>query len=200
MGTVEKKLRRGATLVFFDESGYSLTPFLTRTWARKGTVPVLEHALGKWEKLSVISAVAVDLHRGKLRARLFFRMLPGKAFRGTHVAAFYRQLTRHLRGEVFLVGDNARQHHSKAAQAFEDQHPRFHLVFLPPYCPELNPDEGVWNWSKTKDLVNACPANSPSMKKQVLGSMRRIQRRGRVLRWCLAATELPWGRLLNQGV
>lgn len=200
LGAFKKNLRRGATLLFCDESGYALIPFLVRTWARAGTIPVLRHPFGTWDKLSVTSAVALRLRRGRLELDLYFRTLPDAAFTNEDIAAWLAQLARHLRGRVDVVWDNASQHKGAHLREWFTAHPRFTRVPLPPYCPELNPDEGVWNWSKTKALGNAAARDSGDLLRLVRRSLRQLRHRKDVLAWCLAKSELPWGRLLNQRV
>ncbi|MFC3804408.1 IS630 family transposase [Cohnella sp. GCM10012308] len=73
------------------------------------------------------------------------------------VAAFVRFLEDLLgaypTGKIALILDNGRIHHATALQPFLAKHPRLHLVFLPPYSPNLNPVEGLWLWLKA-DVVN----------------------------------------------
>lgn len=198
VGPSPKKLIRGATLLFLDESGFSLTPFVVKTWSPEGETPTLVHSFGRWEKLSAISGVAVRLRHGRLEAKVYFRLLPGRAVRGQDVAGFLRQAGRHVRGGVIVVWDNAGQHRGPALRRFFDGHVRFDAVPLPPYCPELNPDEGVWSWVKSKDLANLCPRDDEDLVHRVRGSLRRMQRRTVLARGCLRASELPWGSLLTQ--
>lgn len=193
-----KKLRRGTTLLFLDESGFRLTPYVARTWSPEGETPTLVHSFGPWEKLSAISGVAVRLRHGRLEAKVYFRLLPRRTVRGRDVAAFLRQAGRHVRGQVIVVWDNAGQHRGPALRSFFASRARFEAVPLPPYCPELNPDEGVWSWVKSKDLANLCPEDDEDLVRRVRGSMRRMQRRTDLARGCLKASELPWGSLLTQ--
>lgn len=197
MGGGPKKLIRGATLAFEDESGFALTPYVARTWSPVGTPATLRHAFGRYEKLSAISAVAVRLRRGRLEAELYFRLLPRKAVGGRDVADFLRQLGRHAHGRVIVVWDNAGQHRGPALRTFLARRPRFEIVPLPPYCPELNPDEDVWAWVKSKDLANLCAVDDEDLVHRVRGSLRRMQRRPGLLQGALRGSELPWGRLLN---
>ena len=44
------------TLVFIDESGFSLKPTVTRTWAVRGQTPIIT-AKASWDKLSTIGAI-----------------------------------------------------------------------------------------------------------------------------------------------
>jgi putative transposase len=197
VGGDSKKLLAGDTVVLEDESGFSLTPYVARTWSPAGTPATLVHAFGRWEKLSAISAVAVRLRHGRLEAKLYFRLLPRRAVGSRDVADFLRQLARHLDGHVIVVWDNAGQHRGKALRAFLACRPRFEIVPLPPYCPELNPDEGVWSWVKSKDLANLCALDDEDLLRRVRGSLRRMQRRPRLLEGALRGSELPWGELLN---
>jgi len=45
---------------------------------------------------------------------------------------------------ILLIGDRASWHKGKPLQARLTNHPRLHLFYLPPACPELNPQEHVW--------------------------------------------------------
>lgn len=73
------------------------------------------------------------------------------------VAAFIRFLRDLLMaypsGKIAMVLDNSRIHHATELQPFLKKHDRLHLVFLPPYSPNLNPVEGLWLWLKA-DVVN----------------------------------------------
>lgn len=189
-----KKLIAGATLLFPDESGFALTPLVVRTWSPVGRPVVLVHAFGAWEKLSAISAVAVRLRHGRLEAEIYFRLLPGRAARNRDLAGFLRQVGRHLGGRIIVVWDNAGQHRGPALRAFLERHPRFEVVRLPPYCPELNPDEDVWNWVK-RDLANLCALDDEDLVRHVRRSLRRMQRREGLAEGCLRESELPWGNL-----
>jgi hypothetical protein len=42
---------------------------------------------------------------------------------------------------VYVVADNCKIHKAAAVQRWLQQHPRFHLLFLPTYCPRANPIE-----------------------------------------------------------
>ena len=75
---------------------------------------------------------------------------------GEHFAAFLESLLTEVYPHqvVLLVLDNASVHKTAAVQAtlsvFEH---RVQAIFLPPYCPELNPIERFWR--HLKDLVYA---------------------------------------------
>lgn len=46
-------------------------------------------------------------------------------------------------GDLVIILDNFRSHHANLTRDFADQN-QIHLVFLPPYSPDLNPIEYIW--------------------------------------------------------
>lgn len=49
-----------------------------------------------------------------------------------------------------MILDNSRIHHAAELQPFLKKHPHLHLVFLPPYSPNLNPVEGFMAMVKSR--------------------------------------------------
>lgn len=45
---------------------------------------------------------------------------------------------------ILLLWDRATWHHGAEMRAFLASHPRLEIMWLPPGCPELNPQEHVW--------------------------------------------------------
>ena len=59
--------------------------------------------------------------------------------------------------KIFLIVDNLKAHKSKAVNAWAEAHKdRIELFFLPPYSPDLNPDEYVNRALKT-DIRSRAP-------------------------------------------
>ncbi len=86
-------------------------------------------------------------------------------------------------GNLLISWDGAPIHRSKAVQAFlaEGAAKRLHLEQLPGYAPDLNPDEGVWNWLKRVALKNQCFPNLSSLERAVLQAMDALRSRRDVL-------------------
>ena len=57
-------------------------------------------------------------------------------------------------GKVYMVLDNAKYHHARLVKNWLLNHPRFHLVFLPPYSPNLNLIERLWRFFHQKVTNN----------------------------------------------
>lgn len=180
-----------------DESGYSLIPIIIHTWALKGTVPSLHHSWSSRKKISVISGIAVQYKEKKLSTNAYFRIHPKISISSKEVVEFLHQINHQIDGNIILVWDNLSTHKSRRVKKFLKRHSRFESIYLPPYCPELNPDEGVWNWTKTKDLANASPENFEVMAHDVRASLRKFQHRKTLHLGCLKDTELTWGLLLD---
>ncbi len=53
---------------------------------------------------------------------------------------------------------------------------RMELFFLPPYSPELNPDEYVWNDLKNNSLGRKAITSIEEMKREVISYHRFIQK------------------------
>lgn len=89
--------------------------------------------------------------------RLVTRRESGR-FDGQTYWDFLRQLERCSRvsgKRVVVIADNAKYHHAKLHAAWRQaQKPKFHLHFLPPYSPQLNPIERVWKLARRTCLHN----------------------------------------------
>ncbi len=53
---------------------------------------------------------------------------------------------------------------------------RLRLFFLPPYSPELNPDELVWNHLKTHGVRKRLLQTPAELRRYVLSHLRSLQR------------------------
>lgn len=57
---------------------------------------------------------------------------------------------KQLTGEIYLIVDNASYNHSYVLALFLQDHPRIHLIYLPPYSPNLNIIERLWKFFHEK--------------------------------------------------
>src|SRR5712671_1691304 len=87
---------------------------------------------------------AVRLRDGKFR----FSRETGK-FNAVTFLAFLKRLRRTsipAGRRVVVITDNAKYHHARLHKEWRENHAEdFALEYLPPYSPELNPIERVWN-------------------------------------------------------
>jgi transposase len=147
--------RRRAHIVLIDESGFLLSPLVRRTLAPRGQTPVLKTWGGHRERVSATAALTISPRRRRLG--LFFGTYPKAFVNQQRAADFLRRLLRHLRGPVIVVWDGGPMHKGDAIRAVQRDFPRLSLERLPPYTPELNPVEYLWNHLKYGVLSNFMP-------------------------------------------
>lgn len=159
--------RRKADIYFGDEAGVRSDQHAGRTWGIKGKTPVVS-STGARFGMNLISAISP---RGQMR----FMVVTGRVG-ARETIQFIRRLLYGQKREIFLILDNHPAHKAKAVSRFvESLKGRLRLFFLPPYAPERNPDEYVWN--DLKHHVGRSGVKGPeSLRKTVLGRLRHISK------------------------
>jgi len=159
--------KEGATVYFADESGIRSDYHRGTTWAPKGETPLVE-VTGRRFSLNMISAISPS---GKMRFMINEGTTTAKVF-----IEFLKRLLIGTDKPVFLIVDGHPTHKSKMVKEFVNKtEGKLQLFFLPPYAPQLNPDEVVWAHVKhsiSKRLVQS----KEDMKELALSALRRIQK------------------------
>jgi len=126
--------KEGALLLFGDEMGVRAGQTAGKTYSPRGQRAIVK-LTGKRFSANVISAVGAD-------GTLVFDVFQGTCDE-LRFMDFLDKLLAHFpeRNKIFLILDNAKFHKSAAIDLWLEDHPRLELFFLPPYAPELNPDE-----------------------------------------------------------
>lgn len=128
---------------------------MRRSLAPRGKTPVIKVPGRKRQKVSLIAALSVA--PGRNRIGLYFRSFPGGHITQVEAAGFMRHVLRHLRGPVHVVWDRGNTHKGPAIRRLHADYPRLTSHWLPPYAPELNPVEHVWNHLKYGAGANYLP-------------------------------------------
>lgn len=127
---------QGASVFFADEAGIRSDYHSGTTWAPVGRTPVI---LGTGNRVSVNMASAVSA-RGALHFMLFEGSMNAARF-----IEFLKMLLHDAGGKIFVIVDRSPAHTAKKVSEFvESTEGQLRLFFLPPYSPELNPDEWIW--------------------------------------------------------
>jgi transposase len=184
-----KKSETGAHLVFLDESGFLMAPLLRRTQAPRGKTPILKQKASHRDHVSAISALSYSPIRNL--PCLYFQTLPEGHFNNERVAAFVRQLLRHLRGSVILVWDRGNMHKGPSIRQLQADFPRLSLELLPPYAPHLNPVEALWNYLKYDELANYAPTGVDELDQTLIAQFQDVRRNRRRLQTFYSIAELP---------
>lgn len=165
-------------MVWVDESGFYLLPAVQRTYAPVGQTPVLRHRLTN-DHLSAISGITSG---GKL-----YMQVQDKSFRSHGVVRFLKHLMHHIPGKLLIIWDGAPIHRSREIKDFltNGATERIHLMRLPSYAPELNPDEGVWNYLKRVELTNLCCRDLDHLRSELRKAKKRLQRKPHIIQACV---------------
>jgi transposase len=153
--------------VFVDESGFLLQPLNRRTWAPRGKTPI-QHAWDRHDRLSVIAALAYRPRSGRLSLSF---SIHDHNIKAPDFLEFLFQLRRELRRPVILVCDRLNVHRSAIRRLHEKGADWLKVEWLPPYAPDLNPVEAVWNHAKYADLPNYVPEDSSELYDLVAESL-----------------------------
>lgn len=163
----------GATIYFADEAGIRSDYHTGTTWAPVGETPVVS-VTGRRFSLNMISAVSP---RGDFRFMIHEGSVTSSTFK-----EFLSRLMIGATKPVFVVVDGHPIHKSKLVKDTVTSHNgQLRLFYLPPYSPQLNPDEQVWAHVK-RQVSRRLVQNSTDMKKLALGALRRIQKLPKLVR------------------
>lgn len=105
---------------------------------------------------------------------------------------FLRHLLRTVRGPLVLVHDNGNMHRGQPVRDLRHDSARLHLHDFPPYAPELNPVEYLWNWCKDKRLCNFVPHDLRELDDAACGCLEDVRQDQQRLRSFFESSPLPW--------
>lgn len=163
-----KKLaqKEQADIYFEDEAGVRSDYHRGTTWAVRGDTPVIS-TTGARFSMQMISAITA---RGKMKFMTHSGKVNAKIF-----CEFLKRLMHNVTNKIFLIVDGHPVHRSTSVKKFvQSTNGRLRLFYLPPYSPELNPDELVWNNVKSK--VGRSSIKGPDdLEIKVRGCLRSLQ-------------------------
>lgn len=178
--------REGAEIFFADEAGVRSDYHSGTTWGRRGQTPVVS-STGTRFGANLLSAVSA---RGQLR----FMVAKGRVSAAVFIA-FLKRLLVNAPGPIFLIVDGHPAHRAKSVERFvAAQGGSLALFFLPPYSPELNPDEHVWNNLKTHGLGRKLMTSLAEMRQMVRSHLRRLQKMPALVRSFFSAPTTRYAR------
>lgn len=161
--------RAGAQLLWGDEMGLRFDHAAGRSYGTRGKTPVVP-GTGQRFSASVISAIS---NRGRLNFMVFSGRFNARLF-----IAFMKRLIRQVGRMVFLIVDGHPVHRARAVKDWLARHAdEIALYYLPPYSPELNPDELLNQDVKTNALGRRRPTNRDELISDTRSYLRRRQRR-----------------------
>lgn len=133
---LQRAKNQGALVLFGDEAGVRSDYHTGTTWGQIGQTPVVRRSADR-VSVQMISAIGLNgsmqfmVHEGSTTAEVFLR--------------FLQQLMLDAKQPIILVVDGHSIHKAKLVKEYVAfTQGQLELVYLPPYSPQLNPDEQVW--------------------------------------------------------
>ena len=159
-----------ARIYWLDEMGLRSDHQAGRSWGRRGETPVV-WGTGLRFSCHMISAIT---NRGRLAFMIFRQRFTARVF--VNFLRRLLRLTRKSGKKVILIADGHPVHKSRLVDRWLAKHSSHIRIFwLPPYSPELNPDELLNQDVKTNALGRVRPADLREMMGHVRSYLRITQ-------------------------
>jgi transposase len=156
-----------AEIHWCDETGCQNESNYVRGYAPKGQTPVLPFGNEKL-RVNMISSIT---NQGKLRF-MFCR----ESIKKEQFLIFLKRLVKGSKRKIFLIVDNLKAHHAVIVQDWLREHKNeIELFFLPPYCPEYNPDEYLNGNLKREMAKKDCAKNEDQLESNARSIMKTLQ-------------------------
>jgi transposase len=160
-----RALKEKAIIYFGDETGMRSDHQAGRSYAPSGETPVIKKT-GQRFSLNMISAIS---NKGHLQ----FMLLDGR-FNGDVFISFLKRMIKYSREKIYFITDGHPAHKTKRLNEWlEENKTRIEVFFLPPYSPELNPQEYVNQDVKTNIIGKKRPINKEQMRENVEDFMQK---------------------------
>ena len=160
---------QGADIYFGDAAHIRSDHHSGRTWGKKGETPIVV-STGARHGMSLISAITA---KGKMR----FMIKEKGGVNSDVFIEFLKRLVVGSKRKIFLILDRGPAHISKKTKAFvATVKDKLQIFYLPPYAPDTNPDELVWQHLKDDTVGRMVTSSKSDFKHHVVSSMRRLQK------------------------
>ena len=166
---IRKQARAAKAEIYWeDEMGLRSDHAAGRSYAPRGQTPAIPTS-GNRFGCNLVSAIT---NRGRLYFSVFRGSFTTKVF-----LEFLRRLVKQVKRKVFLILDGHPVHRARAVTHWLARHTERIRVFrLPPYSPELNPDEYLNQDVKTNAAGRQRPRDADEMMGNIRGYLRSTQR------------------------
>src|SRR5487761_1351950 len=167
----ERARQEDAEIFFADEASVKTNHHAGTTWAPVGQTPLIEVSSGKREAVNMVSAISP---RGQVRFQVDVGRMNADRF-----IKFLKALLKSVPDKkIFLIADGSSVHKAKKVKAFIESTDgdRIEMFILPPYSPELNPDEWVWNNVKNSRIGRQIVQSRDDLKAKAISALRRLQK------------------------
>lgn len=174
---IKKRAKKQKAYIYWaDETTIQAGDVRGRGYAPKGKTPTVRRTARR-TNVSMVSAITSQ-------GKVYWKLYEGSINSGKFLE-FARHLIRNKRHKVFLILDNASPHRSLILKEWAAKNSgKIELNYLPPYSPDLNPDEHT-----NADVKQGVGARRPKKTKEELAAateahMRMLKRTpGRIVKY-----------------
>ena len=159
--------KQGAGIFWLDEAAIRSDDPLQRTWGLKGQTPVVKTS-GQRQSINAISALSnkggfwYHLYTGRFNADKFIDCL--------------KDFMKYRKKPVFMIMDGHPVHKARKVEDYiASLNGKLSLFLLPPYAPDLNPDELVWNQMRHLGTSKKPLKKGESLKKRAANDLQSIK-------------------------
>lgn len=161
--------------MFEDEFGLSYTESVSFTWAPRGKTPQLKR-IGKYRRET--STMVGLTFSGKIYKRHF-----DGSVNSEKLLVGLEHLRRHIKDPFIMIWDRSSTHRAKVVKAYLEKYPDIHIEYLPPYAPELNPEEYCHGNVKRR-MKNGVYRSKAEIRKNLDAGFARLRKRQDILIGC----------------
>jgi transposase len=105
-----------------------------------------------------------------------------------------KHIRRHIPRPIILIWDRSRAHRANLVKEYLAQHPDIHMEYLPPYAPELNPEEYCHGNVKRR-MKNGIYHSKSEIRNNLDSGFARLRKRPDILLGCFRHAGLNLNQL-----
>lgn len=155
---------RDKDFYFFDESRFGTHSKLGHGWFKKGTRPRVRIKLG-FKNFYVYSATHSKT------GEHFSLIIPYLNTECMNI--FLEELSKHLGSRIATIVMDQAAWHKSSTLAIPNN---INIVYLPPYCPELNPVERLWRYIKHHIIRNKVYDSIDELENRLSNFMKNLDK------------------------
>ena len=159
----KKARQQNWALIFTDEASFRQDSTMHATWSRIGCPPEVP-VTGERKSVKILGAIEL------WQTRFYYQQ--DTVFNALTYLSFLKQLARHYRRQgAILIQDNASYHKDRDVWAWLGENRHWLEVHqLPPYSPEFNPTERLWQHTRRTGTHNQYFADPT----ELVGTLTRV--------------------------
>jgi transposase len=178
----EKAHRERRTLVFVDESGFYLLPGVVKTYGPKGRTPIVD----EWQTRDHLSVMGGVTSQGKV-----YTLVRPKSLNGLHSIEFLVHMGRLVDDRLLVIWDGSPIHRRAEVKEFvAEAGGKIHLEPMPPYAPDLNPVEWLWQHLKDVEMRNLTCLDLEQLHLELHLALGRVRQRSHLIQSFFAGAGL----------